>query len=268
VFEDGTSDSASLIVGCDGAHSVVRPYLVGKDAAELEDLDIQMFNLSCSFPKEVALLQRQTSPISKNCYHPTTGCMWWQSIQDVKDPDKPETWLFQNILSWIGAPRPQDFPDQASRLTFWQEKAKEYADPWHTVGENLPKDITWTTDRTTIFQPTMDWSTSELGGVVTIAGDAAHAMPAFRGQGLNNALEDAAKLVDELVAVKAGKQTLSDAIIAYEKEMKARTMVEMPISIAQADASHKWEKLMEAPVFKLGMNKHREVAAQGEAGLA
>jgi hypothetical protein len=39
-FADGTTASGSLIVGCDGAKSVVREALVGKEAAQVEDLDI------------------------------------------------------------------------------------------------------------------------------------------------------------------------------------------------------------------------------------
>jgi 2-polyprenyl-6-methoxyphenol hydroxylase-like FAD-dependent oxidoreductase len=40
-----------------------------------------------------------------------------------------------------------------------------------------------------------------------------------RGQGLNNAICDAANIVDVLVAVQKGEQSLSDAIKEYEDEM-------------------------------------------------
>lgn len=216
-----------------------------------------MFNLSCSFPKDIALLQRKAGhPIFKNSYHPD-GFMWWQSIQDVKDPNDPESWLFQNILSWIGSPRPEEFPDQESRLKFWQEKAKAFADPWKSVGENLPSNMEWTTDRTTYWKP-IDWSYSTLSGIVTIAGDAAHAMPSHRGQGLNNALEDAAKLVDELTAVSKGERSTSQALTNYENDMRARTLVEIPMSIAQAQMVHSFDTLINAPFFKHGMHKYRE----------
>lgn len=178
-FEDGTTATGNVIIGCDGARSAVRPCLLGEEKAKLEDLDIQMFNISCSFPKEIALLQRNSGhPIFKNSYHPK-GMMWWQSIQDVQDPDRPETWLFQNIISWIGSPRPEDFPDQESRLKFWQDAAKEFAEPWRTVGANLGSDLKFGTDRTTIFRP-FDWSNEPLSDLVTLAGDAAHPIPAHR----------------------------------------------------------------------------------------
>ena len=263
-FADGTSVTGSLIVGCDGSNSVVREALVGKDAAEAEDLDIQMFNVSCSFPKETALLQRMGHPVFKNSYHPE-GFMWWQSIQDVKDPEQPETWLFQNCLSWIGKPYVEDFPDRESRLAFWKEKAQLFADPWKTVGRDFPEDLPIVTDRTTVWTPNMDWSKTEFGSRVTLAGDAAHTMPPHRGQGLNNALQDAAELVEQLKAVKSGEKSLSGAVGAYEKDMKERTLVEIPISVAQARMVHNFDTLLNAPFFKHGMNKYKEeMEAKGQ----
>lgn len=252
-----------MLIGCDSANSAVRPFLVGEEAAQLEDLDIQMFNVSSSFPRDVALLQRTGHPIFKNAYHPL-GYMWWQSVMDVKDPDEPQTWLFQNILSWVGAPRAEDFPDQASRLEFWKEKAKSFADPWKTVGENLGDDLKFGVDRTTVWRP-IDWSNSKFAGKVTLAGDAAHAMPAHRGQGLNNALEDAAKLVDELAAASRGDKTPAEALQAYEEEMRPRVLAEIPISIAQAQMVHSYDTLMNAPFFVHGMHKYRsDLAKQGK----
>ena len=192
--------------------------------------------------------------------------MWWQSIQDVKDPDRPETWLFQNIISWIGKPHAEDFPDQASRLAFWREKGAHFAEPWRTVARDFPDDLPLVVDRTTVWRPTMDWYGTELGGKVTLAGDAAHTMPPHRGQGLNNALQDAATLVEELRAVKNGEKSLRDAIAAYEKDMKERTLLEIPVSIAQAQMVHNFDTLMSAPFFKHGMNKYREdMEAKGQA---
>ena len=256
-FADGTSAQGTIIVGCDGAKSIVREVLLGKDVAKLEDLDINMINISCAYSADTAKLLRTKHPCFKNSYHPTQGTMFWQSIQDVKDPDRPETWLFQNILSWIGAPRPEDLPDQAARTAFFKSKAEEYAEPWRSGALEIPDDLTFGIDRTTIFTPSMSWS-DVLGGNVTLAGDAAHAMPPHRGQGLNNALEDAARLVGELTATRDGKKSLNEAIRKYEEDMRARTLKEIPISVMQAKMVHSWDDLMNAPMIKMGMNKLKE----------
>ncbi|KIW95835.1 uncharacterized protein Z519_02899 [Cladophialophora bantiana CBS 173.52] len=262
-FEDGTRASGSLLVGCDGAHSTVRRFLVGEELAKEEIMDIQMFNVSCAFPREIAEYLRSIHPIFKHSYHPD-NFTWWNSIQDVTDPDKPETWLFQNLLSWPGSPRPEDLPDQASRLRFWRDRISRYAEPWATIGKHLPEDLVFPTDRTVVWKPDMDWSSSPLWPRVTLAGDAAHAIPPFRGQGLNNALQDAAKLIDELSAVPAGSKTLSEAVSEYEKEMKERALLEMKVSVLQAETVHNWARLMEAPFIKHGMNKYKEEKQEQE----
>jgi 2-polyprenyl-6-methoxyphenol hydroxylase-like FAD-dependent oxidoreductase len=216
-----------------------------------------MFNITCSFPAEISMLQRKAHPIFKVGYHPN-GILWMQAIQDVKDPDKPETWLFQQFLSWVGTPRPEGFPDQASKQAFWKEKAKLFADPWRSAGEHIPDDLQFGVDRITSWKPSMDWTKSDLWPHATLGGDAAHSMPPHRDQGLNNALEDAAKLVDELTAASKGEKSLEEAVVEYKKEMKARALKEVSISVMQAQMAHRWDQLMQSPLFQSGMHKYKE----------
>ena len=69
-FADGSTAEGTLIVGCDGANSVVRHCILDESSAQVEDLDIQMLNVSCTFPKDTAMLQRMGHPVFKNSYHP------------------------------------------------------------------------------------------------------------------------------------------------------------------------------------------------------
>ena len=257
-FEDGTTVYGEMLIGCDGSKSIVRELLVGKERAQLKDLDLYMFNVSVPFSAETARLQRQGHPIFKCAFHPDHPYCWFSSIQDVKDPDRPETWLFQHNFSWIHSPTPADLPDPASRIAWWKSVAAEYADPWRTVGKELPEDLNLDIDRICVWQPDMDWSQSIFGYRVIIAGDAAHCMPPHHGQGLNNALQDSASIVEELVAVKIGKKVLADAVDAYEKEMRERSLAEIPISVRTAQLNHNWERLMETPSVRMGMNRYKE----------
>ena len=54
-----------------------------------------------------------------------------------------------------------------------------------------------------------------------------------RGQGLNNAICDAAKIVDALVKVQNGEQSLADAIREYENEMRPRGAEEVMLTYQQ-----------------------------------
>lgn len=169
-FTDGTSASGTLLVGCDGANSVVREVLVGKELARLEELDIQMFNISCAYPTEVSKHLRTKHPCFKNSYHPD-GFMYWLSIQDVKDPERPDTWLHQSALSWIGEPRIDQLPDQASRTAFFHKVADTFAEPWRSAGKEFPADLSFGLDHITVWNPSIGWDKSELYGHVTLAGD-------------------------------------------------------------------------------------------------
>lgn len=54
-----------------------------------------------------------------------------------------------------------------------------------------------------------------------------------RGRGLNNAICDTAHIVDALVEVKDGKQSLADAIKEYEDEMRPRGAEEVKLTYQQ-----------------------------------
>jgi 2-polyprenyl-6-methoxyphenol hydroxylase-like FAD-dependent oxidoreductase len=183
-----------------------------------------MFNVACTFPAELALKLRSLDPIFLVSYNPR-NFMWWFSIQNVPSADAPpETWAFQNLLSWKGSPTSADLATHDSCVQFWTSFRECVAEPWKSIADALPaslENINFTCDTANLWTP-KSWSDSSLSPYVTLAGDAAHPFPPFRGQGLNNALEDAARLVGQLIEVKEGRKNLKQGVEAYEEEMIAR----------------------------------------------
>mmetsp|Transcript_155037 Transcript_155037/g.268613 ORF Transcript_155037/g.268613 Transcript_155037/m.268613 type:complete len:105 (-) Transcript_155037:69-383(-) len=55
-------------------------------------------------------------------------------------------------------------------------------------------------------------------------GDAAHAMPPFLGQGANQAIQDALSIATAMKNVNEGKETLDNALGAYESIRKPPTV--------------------------------------------
>lgn len=84
-------------------------------------------------------------------------------------------------------------------------------------------------------------------------------MAPYRGQGLNNGLEDAACLKELLANMQDAKQELGPILRQYEAEMRERSLKEIEISRASAYISHDFEQLMNGPLAKHGVRKNVDV---------
>ena len=113
---------------------------------------------------------------------------------------------------------------------------------------------------------------------MTLAGDAAHPMPprkwsplgrneedrrsdliiwkyVDRGQGLNHAVCDAANLVDAILSIDRGAESLKVAITAYDEELVKRGAAEVNLSVKNALMVHDWDSVMDSPAMKHGIKK-------------
>lgn len=192
----------------------------------------------------------------------------------MPDPDKPETWLFQLMMSWGGSPTLEEMPTNEDRMRVFKERAQRWAEPWKTAGLNVTDDTEIYAAPATYWMPTA-WHNHN--GMITLAGDAAHPMPPRkfspfsnkmsrltslidRGQGLNNAMQDASNLVDALTD-HAARAYLGEAIDAYEAEMRERASKEVQISKEQATKSSDWKTFMDTPMVRIGMKRLADAVA-------
>jgi 2-polyprenyl-6-methoxyphenol hydroxylase-like FAD-dependent oxidoreductase len=93
-------------------------------------------------------------------------------VADVPDPDRPETWVFQLMPSWTGPYNPDQ--TDAERLAFLKDKAQYFAEPWKSAFLWIPDGTPFPCSNMTHWV-TIPWDNRK--GMVTLAGDAAHAMP-------------------------------------------------------------------------------------------
>jgi 2-polyprenyl-6-methoxyphenol hydroxylase-like FAD-dependent oxidoreductase len=100
-----------------------------------------------------------------------------------------------------------------------KNRAEEFAGPLRRLVHGIPDDSEQVTPLTLADFATLDWESHDK---VTLAGDAAHAMTMYRGEGANHGILDAALLVDQLIRVMNGEVDQKEAIAEYEKEMKPR----------------------------------------------
>ncbi|RYO89373.1 hypothetical protein DL762_003264 [Monosporascus cannonballus] len=245
-FSNGHEATGTLLIGCDGAKSFVRQYLLGSAKASITPLDVSFWNVIVSYPNaERALHIRSAHPIFAMVARP--GIFGFLGTYDVPDPEKPETWRFHLAISF---PRDENVNphtlSNAERHAVMKEKGARLCEPFRTAILGIPEEVAIPTDDIGYWAAER-WDTR--GGLITLAGDAAHPMTPHRGQGCNNATQDAYNLVDSIKRIDAGGDQ-HRLIQECSDEIVKRGAAETKLSLETAYAFLDWDKLQASPLFK------------------
>ncbi|WP_028204651.1 FAD-dependent oxidoreductase [Paraburkholderia nodosa] len=237
-FADGTSASADVLVGADGARSKVRRQLLPH--ARLENTGIVSIAAKVPMTEENrALLPPKvrdgitliSAPKGYGAIIHVMAFNWdrggARSGVGGNDAALIERWpglLYDNTRDYLmwgvwGARR--NVPADPTKLEAPARLAlaMQMTDGWHP---NL-RALIRASDLSTTFAldvrtsvPVEPWPASN----VTVLGDAIHLMTPGRGVGANTALRDAQLLGSQLVRVARGELALVDAIAGYETQMR------------------------------------------------
>ena len=262
IFEDGTEVTGSMLVGADGARSSVRSLLVGLDNAKPTPIDFATTTCFTKYSRERALCLRSAPhhPLYQIATHPD-GYYSWLGLHDASDSNHPESWVFMHYISY---PEPREFENQKSvteHVSYQKEMAAHFADPWRSSFEWMPDGTT-----TAWYGKLKHWDPAlsehkwdNRGGLITLAGDAAHPMTFQRGQGLNHALTDSVKLCEAIVncwhSSEGFLSAKAAAIEGYEKEMIARASEELRLGELNSKMLHDWEQFQHSPLFGKGISR-------------
>ena len=171
---------ARYVVGCDGANSFVRPYL----GATVTDL---------GFFYDWLIVD--VVPHAPKVWHPL-------NIQ-ICDPARPTTLVSggPGRRRWEFMRLPEESIEDLNReATAWRLLA-----PWGVTAANA------TLERHAVYRFQARWVDTWRHARLLLAGDAAHQMPPFAGQGMCSGLRDAVNLAWKLDLVLAG--TAPDALL-------------------------------------------------------
>ncbi|KFX91652.1 hypothetical protein O988_07645 [Pseudogymnoascus sp. VKM F-3808] len=245
IFADSSQAVGSLLVGANGAHSVVRRCIFGPEIARASSVPYSAVNLCVKYnDAEKARFVRQLHPIMAMAIHPD-GHWLWISIQDVPDPDDPATWSFQlQVTSHKGE-------DNVLSLENHKKKAETFAEPFRSANLWIPEGTPIIENKISYWIP-IPWD--DRNGRITLAGDAAHPMTFQRGQGMNHGIADAASLVTLLKTALEEKTSVKDAVKSYNAEMIERAGEEVAISKVNTEMLHDWSRMMDSALLQRGGN--------------
>ncbi len=200
---DRSTASASYVVGCDGANSTVRDLLgIG--------IDDRGFFYDWLIVDVILDEPREFDPINLQ----------------ICDPERPTT-----VVSGGPGRRRWEFmrlPEESIESLGEEARAWELLEPWdvHPGNTRLERHAVYT------FQARVAqrWQDDR----VLLAGDAAHLMPPFAGQGMCAGIRDAANLAWKLDSVLGGRAAPS-LLATYEQERRpgAELAIEMSIELGK-----------------------------------
>jgi len=222
-FSDGTSATADVLIGADGANSRVRQQLL----PDAERIDTGILAIAGKHRLDGANLPRALRE-DANMIIPTGSgflftAVWQPDRTMIIEEPVPDGFLLDNSTGytfWAYADQASRFPVDSRSLnsTDLQGVVLDRTGGWapalrELIGGSDPSTVNAIQVRSAT--PVDPWPT----GRVTLLGDAIHNMTPMAGIGANTALRDADLVRRQLIAVASGERDLIPALHEYEEQM-------------------------------------------------
>lgn len=211
-FEDGTSDTADMLIGADGAHSVVRSYVLGHEVERRYAGYVNWNGLVAADP-DIAPVDQWTTFVGEGkrvSMMPVAG---------------------DRFYFFFDVPLP---PGLAAERSQTRETLREHFKGWAAPVQDLIDRLEpERTNRVEIFDidPFHDW----VKGRVALLGDSAHNTTPDIGQGGCSAFEDSVVLQ---IALATNTLGIEDALKRYQVKRSARAAELVLRARKRCDVTH------------------------------
>ena len=237
-FSDGTSATADVLIGADGANSRVRrqllPHAERIDTGVLAVAGKHRLN-GASLPRSLREDANMVVPVDSGFLF---TAVWQPDRKNLVEETAPDGFLLDNTTVytfWAYADKASRFPaDTESQSgdglkSLVLDRTTDLAPALRElIGGSDPATVNAIRVRSAM--PVEPWPT----GRVTLLGDAIHNMTPMAGIGANTALRDADLLRRQLIAVPSGEQDLVPALHEYEEQMRRYGFAAVKRSLSNA----------------------------------
>ncbi|KAK3322756.1 hypothetical protein B0H66DRAFT_214173 [Apodospora peruviana] len=247
-FEDGTSYTGTVLVGADGAHSAVRRILApDNNAWENRRLPCNAIGTSYYISgAKVNELREQVDPLYFFGTDPKTNTYAFWSMLEQPD-DGGMMYKMQLYFSWIPSGDERELVGLSPAEVFKLKGATMFPTLREVMAE-MPEDAV-VSYVNLVEWPAVAWDNWD--GMATLAGDAAHCMSIYRGEGVNHGIIDGCVLADALKRAADGVVCPRKAVEEYEAEMRLRGKEAVDVSHQACLDAHDYRKIETEGSFAL-----------------
>lgn len=207
-FKNGKSFYADLVIAADGANSKIRPYLtdIKPIYSGVTIVEGNIYEAEKNTPKLWEITKGGKVFALGNGQSIILSAKGEGSLSFYTGCKVPENWAQESGIDFNNKQQVFDWFKVA--FSYWSEK-------WH---ELFASNEIWFMPRPQYHFP-LDQTWTTLSNL-TMLGDAAHRMPPYAGEGVNQAMQDAFELAENLTCDHF--PDIQTAISNYEKQMQAR----------------------------------------------
>ncbi|MCF0058807.1 NAD(P)/FAD-dependent oxidoreductase [Dyadobacter sp. CY356] len=223
-FKNGSVAYADLVIGADGAHSKIRPYVTDIKAVYtgITMLEINIENAATSIPDIFRLLNGGKVMAFGNGKCLLGGQKGDGGLGFYASFKTDENWALSGGLN---------FSDKSQMLDWFKNEYNQWSNIWYKLFGKasmpmIPRPI---------YCMPLDQNWQALPDL-TLLGDAAHVMPPFAGEGANTSMFDAIELCECLTSGK--HNTMLEAISSYEVSMRKRAARAAKQSLVNGERMH------------------------------
>ncbi|WP_313154109.1 FAD-dependent oxidoreductase [Sphingobacterium multivorum] len=207
-FKNGKSFYADLVVAADGANSKIRPYLtdIKPIYSGVTIVEGNVYEAERNAPKLWEITKGGKVFALGNGQSIILSAKGEGSLSFYTGCKVPENWVQESDI---------DFNNKQQVFDWFKAAFSSWSEQWH---ELFASNEIWFMPRPQYYFP-LDQTWPTLPNL-TMLGDAAHRIPPYAGEGVNQAMQDAFELAENLTSDHF--PDIQTAISQYEKQMQTR----------------------------------------------